>query len=149
MAAGEITYNVTYNNRPSNFITNASSENITITDTYPGDVFSIIPTINRLNGPILQYTGGRTEYRRDLNIELNVSRHGIGYYKMNNRGSYLNRKPSANPAIALDLRNIIYTCSPANEPGIRKYFLNPVSENWDPKSGSYSVQISWTYELDK
>ena len=148
-ATGEITYNITYNNRPTNFIRNIANENITLTDTYPGDVFSIIPTINSLNGPIIQYNGGRTEYKRDLNIELNVSRSGIGYYKMLNKNSYIYRKPSIDPVISSDILKIVQACSPHNETGIRKYFLNSVSENWDPKSGSYATQISWTYELDK
>jgi hypothetical protein len=146
-STGEMTYNVNYNNRPTNFIRNVSSENIVITDTYPGDVYTVTPVINRNNGPLLQYIGGRTEYRRDLNIELNVNRSNMGYYKMNSKGSYIYKKPSINPIISSDLQTIINTCSPAGEPDIRKYFLNPPSESWDPKTGKYSLQISWTYEL--
>ena len=147
-STGEITYNVTYNNRPTNFIRNVINENIVITDTYPGDIYSIIPVINKNNGPILQYIGGRTEYRRDLNIDLNVNRSNIGYYKMEKKGSYIYKKPSIDPIISQDLVAIINTCSPANEPTIRKYFLSPPSESWDPKTGKYSIQISWTYELN-
>lgn len=146
---GEINYNITYDNRPTTFFSGVSQENITITDTYPGDVYAIIPTINSTTGPIFQYIGGRTEYRRDLNIELTVSRNNIGYNKMNNKNSYIYRKPSHNPIISSTLTQIINTCSPASEPLIRKYFLNPTSESWDPKTGRYSVQISWTYELSK
>lgn len=144
---GEINYNITYNNRPTNFFTNVSQESITITDTYPGDIYSIIPTINSITGPIFQYIGGRTEYRRDLNIELTVQRNNIGFFKMDSKPSYIYRKPSINPNIASSLTFIINQCSPASEPNIRKYFLNPTSESWDPKTGRYSVQISWTYEL--
>lgn len=145
---GEINYNITYDNRPSNFFPNVSKENITINDTYPGDVYSIIPVINSLNGPIFQYIGGRTEYRRDLTIELTVDRGSMGNNKMVSKNSYIYRKPSNNPQIKDTLTTIINRCSPASEPTIRKYFLNPTSENWDPKTGNYSVQISWTYELN-
>jgi len=147
-STGEVSYNVTYNNRPTNLINNVSSENIVITDTYPGDIFSIIPVINSNTGPLLQYMCGRTEYRRDLNIDFIVNRSNIGYYTMNQKGSYIYKKPSINPAISSSLSSLIMMCSPANEPTIRKYFLSPPSENWDPKTGKYSLQISWTYELN-
>ena len=39
--------------------------------------------------------------------------------------------------------------SPANEPGVRKYFLSPPAESWNPKTGSYSLNLDWTYEIDK
>lgn len=146
---GEINYNITYDNRPTTFFTGVSQENISITDTYPGDVYSIIPIINSATGPIFQYIGGRTEYRRDLTIDLTVSRNNIGSNKMNTKPSYIYRKPSHNTNINGTLTSIINTCSPANEPNIRKYFLNPTSESWDPKTGRYSVQISWTYELSR
>lgn len=146
---GEINYNITYDNRPTTFFTGVSQESISITDTYPGDVYSIIPIINSTTGPIFQYIGGRTEYRRDLTIDLTVSRNNIGSNKMNAKFSYIYRKPSYNTNINQTLTSIINTCSPANEPLIRKYFLNPTSESWDPKTGRYSIQISWTYELSK
>lgn len=146
---GEINYNITYDNRPSTFFTGVSQENISITDTYPGDVYSIIPTINSITGPIFQYIGGRTEYRRDLNIDLTLNRSNIGSNKMNSKNSYIYRKPSINPNITSSLIFVINECSPAKEPNIRKYFLNPTSESWDPKTGKYSIQISWTYELSK
>jgi hypothetical protein len=38
--------------------------------------------------------------------------------------------------------------SPAREPGIRKYFVSPPQETWDPKEGRYSLSITWTYELN-
>ena len=142
---GEINYNITYDNRPTTFFSGVSQENITITDTYPGDVYAIIPTINSTTGPIFQYIGGRTEYRRDLNIEFTVNRSNIGAGKMTSKDSYIYRKPSHGNTLI----QIINTCSPASEPFIRKYFLNPTSESWDPKTGRYSVQISWTYELSK
>jgi len=45
--------------------------------------------------------------------------------------------------------NLIKELSPQGEPGIRKYFVNPPSESWEPKTGSYSFNLTWTYELDK
>jgi hypothetical protein len=45
--------------------------------------------------------------------------------------------------------NTINAYSPGREPGIRKYFVSPPQETWDPKSGRYTLNINWTYELDR
>ena len=57
-------------------------------------------------------------------------------------------KPSVNEPVRSQLNDLIKQVSPAYEPGIRKYFLNPPSESWDPKSGRYSLNLSWVYEID-
>jgi len=51
--------------------------------------------------------------------------------------------------MAQQLHELIIEMSPANEYGIRKYFISPPSESWNPKEGQYSLNISWTYELDQ
>ena len=40
--AGEITYNLEFNNRPVNLFTGVISETININDTYPGDTFAVV-----------------------------------------------------------------------------------------------------------
>lgn len=142
---GEITYSLEFNNRPTNFFTGVLAENISVNDTYPGDVFAVIPVLGRQTGPILQYIGGRTEYRRDVQIEIVLDYTDIGYN--NNRESLLLRKPSLNEPLRSQLLNLILQVSPSGEPGIRKYFISPPTENWSPKDGRYSLSLSWTYEL--
>lgn len=142
---GEITYNLEFNNRPTNFLTGVLSETVNVNDTYPGDIFAVIPVLGRQTGPILQYIGGRTEYRRDVNIEIVLDYTDIGYN--NNRESLLLRKPSLNEPLRSQLLSLISGVSPANEPNIRKYFLSPPTESWIPKEGRYSLNLSWTYEL--
>lgn len=144
---GEITYNVEFDNRPSNFFTNALYENISVNDTYPGDVFATIPILGRPTGPLLQFTFGRTEYKRDITIELLVDYTNIGYNA--NRESLLLRKPSINEPFRSELNTLIQYLSPMNEPGIRKYFLSPPTESWNPKEGRYNLSLSWTYELSE
>jgi len=144
---GEITYNVEFDNRPLNLISGVLTENISVNDTYPGDVFAMIPVIGRATGPVLQYIGGRTEYKRDVGIEFVVDYTDIPYGQ--DRMRYLLSKPSLNEPIRSQINNVIATLSPANEPGIRKYFLNPPSESWNPKEGRYSLNLSWVYELSR
>jgi hypothetical protein len=143
---GEITYNVEFDNRPTNFISGVLSESINVNDTYPGDVFAIIPVLGRTTGPVLQYIGGRTEYRRDVGIEILLDYTDVPY--SSGRNPLLLSKPSLREPIRSQLNTLIKQLSPAYEPGVRKYFLNPPSESWTPKEGRYSINLSWTYELD-
>jgi hypothetical protein len=144
---GEITYSLEFDNRPSNYFTNVLFENISVNDTYPGDVFATIPVLGRPTGPILQFTFGRTEYRRDISIEIVIDYTDLGYGV--DRNALLLRKPSINEPIAGQLKSLIGILSPANEPGIRKYFLSPPTESWNPKDGRYTLSLGWTYEISE
>jgi hypothetical protein len=147
--SGEVNYSVSYDSRPINVFGGTLNENITISDTYPGDVYSLIQVLARPTGPIFQYIGGRTEYQRSLNIDFTVPRGNIHYNNASIKQSFVYSKPSMNPLLAPELLGMIDSCSPLSEPNIRKCFVNPVSENWDPITGKYSVQISWVYELNR
>jgi hypothetical protein len=144
---GEVTYNLQFNNRPTNYVSGTLAEAISVNDTYPGDVFAVIPVIGRATGPILQYVGGRTEYRRDIGINLTMDYTKIPYAV--SRNPLLLKKPSIVEPMATQIATIINELSPAQEPGIRKYFVSPPQETWNPKEGTYSFNMSWTYELDR
>ena len=143
---GQITYSLEFDNRPTNIISGVLSENISVNDTYPGDVFSVVPVIGRATGPVLQYVGSRTEYKRDVQIELQMDYTDLHY--ASGRG-LVTQKPSIVEPTRTQLRNLITSLSPKEEPGVRKYFISAPNESWSPKTGSYSFSISWTYELDR
>jgi len=145
--AGEINYNLSFDNRPTNIISGVLTENISVNDTYPGDVFAVIPVIGRQTGPILQYIGGRTEYRREVQLSLVMDYTKIPYGAK--RSSLMLQKPSLIEPTASQIGDLISELSPEGEQGVRKYFLAPPQESWNPKDGSYSISLSWTYELDK
>lgn len=142
---GEITYNVEYDARPANFISGSLSENISINDTYPGDFFAVIPVIGRPTGPVLQNIGGRTEYVRNVTIEAVMASGYGGDIKSQLAFS----KPSLLPGTRDSINNIIYALSPSGEPGIRKYFLSPPQETWNPTERRYTLNLTWTYELNQ
>ena len=144
---GEINYSLSFNNRPTNIISGVLSENISVEDTYPGDVFATIPVLGRKTGPVLQYLGGRTEYRRSLNLELVMDYTDIGYGS--DRKSLMLTRPSLVQPTSQQIKNLIDEMSPSQEPGVRKYFVEAPSESWSPKEGRYSFSISWVYELDR
>lgn len=145
--AGEISYNLQFDNRPTNIISGVLAESISINDTYPGDIFAVVNIPGRKTGPILQYVGGRTEYKRDVSINIIMDYTKLPYGS--NRNSLLLQKPSVMQPTAEQLAKLLGELSPANEPGVRKYFLSPPQESWTPKEGAYSISLSWVYELDK
>jgi hypothetical protein len=144
---GEITYALSFDNRPTNIISGVINETFSVNDTYPGDVFAVIPVLGRATGPIIQYIGGRTEYKRDVSLSLTMDYTKIPYGS--GRETLLLKKPSLVEPTATQIANLIRELSPQGEFGVRKYFVSPPSESWDPKAGTYSFNISFTYELDR
>lgn len=144
---GTISYNLTFNNRPTNIVSGVLSESFTVNDTYPGDVFAVIPVLGRPTGPVLQYIGGRTEYRRDVALNLIMDYTKIPYGS--GRPSLILKKPSLVEPTATQISDLLKELSPQGEPGVRKYFVSPPTENWEPKTGTYSFNVSFTYEMDK
>ena len=118
-------------------------------------MFATIPILGRPTGPILQYTFGRTEYKRELSLEVVLDHTWIGYNSYNNqslsnlRASYLYTKPSIRSSFRSQLEKLIQTVSPAQEPGVRRYFLSPPREIWNPKEGRYTLTLEWTYEISE
>ena len=144
---GSITYALDFDNRPTNILSGVLSESISVNDTYPGDVFATIPVIGRSTGPVLQNNGSRTEYRRDLSLEVLLDYTDVPYG--DNRESLLLQKPSLVEPTRSQIIQLVQELSPQYEPGIRKWFLNAPVENWEPKTGRYSLSASWVYELDR
>jgi hypothetical protein len=155
---GEINYTIEYDDRPRQLVSGVASSNVSVSDTYPGDVFAVIPVIGRPTGPVLQYIGGRTEHQRNLSIELVTL--GSRFIKvppaqLNNPNrvqldarQQLLVKPSLVSPTREGILDIINAYSPGREPGIRKYYISPPQETWDPQQGRYTLNITWTYELN-
>lgn len=146
-SAGTITYNIDYDNRPMNVVSGVLTENISINDSYPGDVFATIPIPGRETGPILQAIGGRTEYRRDLSLDLILDYSQLPYSA--SRNPLMLKKPTLVEPMRGQILYLINQVSPHREPGIRKWFVGPPSEGWTPKEGRYTLSVSWTYELNE
>jgi hypothetical protein len=70
---GTLTYSYNYDDRPPNIIQGSISEDIQISDTYPGQIFATIPVIGR-NQPVLQYVNSRSEYKRSLTINVQMQK---------------------------------------------------------------------------
>lgn len=163
-AAGTISYNYSFDDRPPNVIPGSVSESISINDTYPGELFSVTPVIGR-SQPVLQYLNSRSEYKRSLSINVtmgskppnwdvdllgNVNTSGtlsgaaaLGIVKTWLTG----QKPSITNATEF---NYIYqAANPINDPNFTvvggKCFHSAPTESWDRRTGNYTYNIEWTY----
>lgn len=145
-AKGELTYSISFDNRPQNYIAEAVYENVVVEDTYPGDLYALIPVVGRPIGPVLQYIGGRTEYRRNVSLELVFDWTDLSD-DASARKRFLLSKPTLNDPVRTQINTLLRDVSPMSEPNLRKCFLNPPQENWSPKEGRYNLSLSWVYEL--
>lgn len=131
---GVITYSYEYDSRPTNFISGARSENISIVDTEQADVFSQIAVPGRLKGPILQDIGTRTAFFRTVNIELIMTPP-----TSTNWTTIMASKPDTSSLVQA-IKDTLTS--------VFQIFVESDENSWDPKSGRYSRQIRWIVEFD-
>lgn len=136
---GSISYAYEYNDRPSNCIAGAKSETITITDTYPTDVFARLTVLGRTIGPVLQDLNTQTESVRSLNVEA-VFAPATGCPTPGNVKNWFAQKPRSQvdafiSAIEADLSG-----------DYSQFFKTEDQETWLPKEGRYSRNVSWLYQ---
>lgn len=138
--AGTISYNYEYNTRPSNCIAGALTENISVNDNNPTDLFATLTVLGRTNGPILQSLGTVTAATREVSIEC-VMAPFTGCPTTSGTASGL---LAASPRTAVAT---LLCAFQADLQGRNGYvFKNADTERWEPKSGRYSRQVTWTYQ---
>lgn len=123
---GIITYNYTYDTRPTNLVSGSLSENITVTDKNPTDVFASLPVLGRTAGPVLQDMSTVTQRERTLNIDVKVTP----------STNLLTGKP--------DVDSIITTVKPSEG----DVYKSADDETWNARMGSYNRTVSWTWVKD-
>jgi len=134
---GVISYSYTYDDRPSNCITGALSEVITITDNNPTDVFAKIVVLGRALGPVLQDINTITEATREVNIEVTT--------KPANACSVASLSATPNN-VSTDVDSLIDDFESALTSSYAQVFKHVDTESWSPKDGRYSRNIGWTYQ---
>lgn len=136
---GNINYAYTFDNRPSNVITNSLSENISITDNFDEQVVAIIPILGRAAGPIIQDINTKKESTRQLSIDvvMPISSFNSGISSI--RTALFANRPT------VQISGIIEAANPAGQ-GFTSYQVGN-QESWTPKTGHYSRQVSWVYSV--
>ena len=141
---GTINYNYTFNNRKSNCVNGALSENITVTNSWDVDVFAAIPVLGRTAGPVLQAINTKQARTRGLNIELimeNTESTGCGAANW----TYLLIESNPRFVATSNIQAIVDGVNPASL-GASKTFVSKQDESWNPRTGQYNYNVEWTYE---
>lgn len=151
---GTISYSVEYTNKLT-LITGVISENISINETGPTDVFGESFIIGRRLGPIIQSLNSKTSTRKDVSIDITVlppsSIQGI---LMTSKecplyisGSLYKQIDTVIEALrpfgAHDASMFGNTMRP-RQPG--QAFVSQDNHSWNPAEGRYSRNVSWTYQ---
>ena len=168
--AGTISYTYNFDDRPPNIIPGSISESIQVSDTYPGEIFSVTPVIGR-SQPVLQYLNSRSEYKRSLSINVTMGKPSgymwgyeprlssplpyvdiSGVLKGNQTGVLQNLILGQKPSIsnANELNYIYQAANPVNDPYFTvangKCFHSAPTESWDARTRNYTYNVEWTYE---
>jgi hypothetical protein len=150
---GTISYSVEYTNK-LNLISGVLSENISINDTGPTDVFGESFIIGRRLGPILQSLNAKTSARKDVSIDVTVV--------PPSSAATLTMKAPGCPlyiggSIYTAIDSLIIALSPFGaqtstyfgnvrdvQPG--QVFVSQDNQTWNPSDGRYSRSVSWVYQ---
>jgi hypothetical protein len=135
---GSISYSYEFDDRPANCIPGAKSEVISIIDNHPTDVFARLTVLGRAAGPILQDLSTQTESSRELSIEAVMSP-ATGCPTAGNVAAYFAQRPTA----AVD--TIVDAIEADLSGNYSQLFKTSDTENWEPKAGRYSRQVSWVF----
>lgn len=132
--AGTISYSYEYDTRPSNLISSAKSETISINDSLGTDVVAIIPVLARVKGPILQDMQTSKERRRTIDVEAVFP---VTY-----------TTPSINPPTSYvsEVTTVIESADPLVNNMATKSFVDDNTVRWEPKEGRLSMTRTWIYE---
>jgi hypothetical protein len=133
---GIIGYSYEFNDRPCSFISGALSENFSIVDNHPSDVFARIPVLGRAAGPVLQEISTVTESTREVSIEA-VMPPPTGCSSISLLDTY---KPTTIVA------NILCEFETQLTDVYDQVFKQSDTESWNPLSGRYSRNVSWIYQ---
>lgn len=133
-ANGTVSYNYSYNTRPSGLITNALSEVINVGYMDGGDKFASVFVLGRKAGPVLQGLGSTDGKSKNLSIEAVF-------------------EPDLDPSNILTsfqfpysrISGVVEQLNPENE-GATKVFRSPAQKSYDPINGRLSYNITWSYE---
>lgn len=142
---GTISYAYEYDSRPSNVLTDSLVESIVVNDTYSSQEFAAVPVLGRTAGPVLQPLGTSQAITRSLSINANFGPQTVDVSSRSAIQTAFLTNPRTWSATSGTIINIIDAVNPINA-GASQSFRSAPQESWEPKTGSYSYSISWTWE---
>ena len=138
--SGNISYNIEFDNRPTNCISGSRSESINVSFSGGEDVFAVIGVVGRANGPIMQDMNTIKEGKVSISIDatMNVLTYGSSCSDLTNH--VCSGKPSTTSIIE-GLRDKAITCHP-NGTGTATWKESD-SESWNVRTGRYSRNTTY------
>ena len=139
---GTISYNYEFDNRPTNFVSGARSEIITLVNNDPADLIAVFPIPGRAAGPIIQNLGSITEKTRQLTIELVLNKVNLGVTQSDAAQVFANT-PRVDPNYSTQIAALIAAARPvANQ----VFVPTQPQETWIPKGANWTYTITWIYQ---
>lgn len=127
---GVITYNYAYDDRPTNCITGAKFESISISQTNPTDVFNEFVILGRVQGPIFQNLNTVTPTRKSVSIDVLMEE---------KPGCEFNMDSAPRAQVNAILCSIYSDLTSSYD----KVYQTSNNESWNPKTGRFSKQVEW------
>lgn len=137
---GIINYTFEFDTRPSNCISGALSERITINETNSHDVYASIGVPGKTNGSVLQAMNTVTDKKFAVSIEVTMPAATGCPVNAAAVTQYLSQSPSSQVA---NIVNAFETYLTNNNSQV---FKDDDTTSWQPIQGSYSRNVSWTYQ---
>lgn len=137
---GRISYNYSYDTRPTNCISGALSERIEIDDTLTSDVFASIPIIGRLAGPLLQDMNTVTELKRTVHVEVVMPVATGCFTSIAGVTALMSAAPTSQVQTVFDAfrGDLALTYN--------QIFEDRGQPHWEPRTGRYSRSVTWTFQ---
>lgn len=137
---GVITYAYEFDDRPYNIIPSAIMESFVIRGVNPTDVFASITVPGRAAGPVIQDLNTTTSPKFSIQIEALMPRYSGVPDTIAKALAMVNSSPRQ--SVQLFINNFRGALS-GQYP---RTFVDSDSEDWNPRTGRYSREISWTYD---
>ena len=136
---GTINYTWEYDTRPTTYVSGAIYENISISNTYPADIFGSVQVPGRSVGPVLQDMGTTTSPQKNLNIDVIMPYYsGVSLVTQAGFTALYASFPVTQVDVIVDSFNAYLT-------GVYdQVFKDTTNDNYDIKTGRYNRTVSWT-----
>tara|TARA_R110000824_G_scaffold10866_2_gene47602 strand:- start:8426 stop:10006 length:1581 start_codon:yes stop_codon:yes gene_type:complete len=135
--AGTVTYSCTYDNRPAHCYASALTEDITFSESEPNDVFASLTILGKASGPLYQTIGTIGPRTRELSINAVLPMAtDCATTGADGGGGFFNA-PDVYDTMVLNYEDILNW-------NYDQVFVTASSKTWEPKTGRFSLNQSWT-----
>ena len=138
---GTINYTYDYDTRATNYVSGAKFETISVSNTYPTDVYGEVFALGRVGGPVLQDLGTVTKASRALAVDV-VMQPYSGVNSLTTQAG-ITALFANNPKTQVDELVDAFQADLAST--YSQVFTDGDTDDWDVRTGRYTRNVSWSY----